>query len=145
MEGFDDIPEAHEAIVVDKPRAIETRQASESRLRGMTDKLLREAEQTILDASYYRHIDPEQIDVVPEEWVRELGPERAEIRRRTAAYALLPSAKAPIGLRMQKDVMIGILKVRAAEKVAPRVFNAVLIQMPSASAPMAEIVTERVK
>lgn len=114
-----------EAPIVEAPASP---MAKPSRLRDIEEEVHEEAATVVHDAMAFCKIGPEDKEP-PYEWVKALGMERAWERFKTAQYALLTAKEAPIGLRIAKDIMLGLARVRAREKVGPKTLNMVVVQM----------------
>lgn len=99
-----------------------------SRLRDIEEEIHEEAATVIQDALAFAEINPEDKEP-PHEWVKALGQEKAWRRFKTAQYALLTPKEAPIGVRIAKDIVLGLARVRAHEKLGPKTLNMVVVQM----------------
>ncbi len=92
---------------------------SEERARRAIDAMERAVVaknlEVFVDAAHFDHIDPEEPETIPGEWVKELGLERAVRRHRVARYALLPPKDAPAGLAMAKAVITAVAKQKAVQ------------------------------
>lgn len=96
-------------------------------IREIEDELLRKSLE-IVDASLdFCKVDP-TIETPPEQWVRELGADKAERKFKVAKAAWMAPKDAPCGILMAKSVSLGIIKARAAEGTAPRGLN-IAVQM----------------
>jgi hypothetical protein len=99
-----------------------------SRLRDIEEEIHEEAATVLRDALAFSEIGPEDKEP-PFEWVKAFGMEKAWRRFKTAQYALLTPKEAPIGLRIAKDTVLGMARVRAHEKAGPKTLNMVVVQM----------------
>jgi len=98
-------------------------------IRDVEEELYQEAIETLNSVACWSKINPEDGEVPPE-WIATLGREAAEIRFRIAKAAWLPTAKAPVGIRVAEHVVMGIAKARALQKQPPA-FDMVFVTMPS--------------
>lgn len=102
--------------------------AKPERIRDIEEEIHEESAAVVQDALRFSELSPEAQEP-PHEWVKELGQERAWKRFNTARYALMNAKEAPIGLRIAKDTLMGLSKVRAKEKIGPKTLNMVVVQM----------------
>ncbi len=129
MDFSEDLPSSALAEV---PKA--TPAASHQIIKAVEDEIFIEAAHTVRDVLRFKDIDP-SMEEPPLEWVGELGEAEAMKRFRMAQAGWLPGSKAPVGLKLAQDTLVGFAKVRAAEKQGPRTLNMVVVKM---SAPMPE-------
>lgn len=126
------------AIATDVPLAQNQKDAANLLLRGIEDDLLRTSLTTVRDALMFQDI-PEDCPAPPAEWVAELGEAGAEKRLRLALAAWRNAKEAPVGLKMAKEVAMGIIKARSTEASAARMNVAVQIVTQVANYEVLEI------
>ena len=86
------------------------------RLRSIENDIFRKALEVVDGAISFNELDPENPLEIPQEWIDELGDERA-FRKHNAATAALRSAKeAPMGLKIAENMASNIIRARASEK-----------------------------
>lgn len=90
-------------------------------LRSREDGILGSAMEVLEGTLAFKDIDPQQ-DTIPPEWA-DMDPDLATRRLRLARAAWLPVAEAPIGMKLAKDLAVGIIKARSMEKSTPRPLN----------------------
>lgn len=81
------------------------------------------------DALHFREIDPSATEPLPE-WIAELGEQEAWRRFRMAMAAWANLKTAPVGLKLAKEMIVGISKAMAAQPEGPRVINLVKVELP---------------
>lgn len=91
-------------------------------LRLVEDKVLGKSLEIVRDALCFVDIDMGS-EEMPVEWIDEVGPEAARRRQRAAQWAQLNAKEAPVGLKLAKEVLIGIVKARAVERAEPKRLN----------------------
>jgi hypothetical protein len=108
----------------------------EDKIREVEEELHQEAAATMRDTLRFADLTPEDLanqdpSFVPEWMVAQAGGDRALAGRRfrIAKYALMSSKEAPVGLKLSKDLMVGMAKVRAKEKTPPKILNMVVVHM----------------
>lgn len=92
------------------------------RLRNVEDKVLGKALTIVQDALHFADLDMGD-SKIPDAWVDEVGIDGAERRHRAATWSQLNAKEAPVGLKMAKEVLVGIVKARATEKAEPKRLN----------------------
>jgi len=115
-------------------RMVAAAEARAEEIRGIEDRIQAGALEVIEDSMWWRSLDPEA-ESPPEEWIAELGRERARQRFRVAKANWMSAKEAPIGIRTATLVSMGITKARAMEKQVPKSLNVAFVQM---SAPLPE-------
>jgi hypothetical protein len=102
-----------------------------AKLKDIEDQLLVSSLSIVRDALAFEEIDPNTTEP-PEHWVQELGPEGAEKRFRMAQAAWLNAKEAPVGLKLAKELGLGIIKARSTESAGARLNVAVqAVVMPA--------------
>lgn len=91
-------------------------------LRKIETKVLTKSMEVVQDALCFADIEMGGKGL-PDQWIDEVGPERAQQRLRVAQMAQMNAKEAPVGLRIAKEVMVGVIKARATEKGAPPALN----------------------
>lgn len=132
--------------VINRPkrREISVEEKRERVLKNLESDLLRQSMEVVSDTMRFREVAPPTVDPesgatlwdddsVPEEWVRELGQEKAEERLRVARAGWMDKKTAPIGVQVAQVLAVGIIRSRATEKAGPRTLNVQVVQM---SAPL---------
>jgi hypothetical protein len=108
----------------------------QSALRELENEILQESLEHISHAQAWaeiaKELDPKDEAEIPEEWIAKYGEKVAKKRYRIARAATMKSADAPVALKENARVAIGILKARAHEKTGPRILNLSLVEMPNA-------------
>lgn len=88
------------------------------RLRSVENDIFRKALEVVDGAISFVELDPENPLAIPQEWIDELGDDKAA-RKHNAATAALRSAKeAPMGLKIAENMASNIIRARASEKQA---------------------------
>jgi len=98
-------------------------------IRMIEDRLLRKSMFVMESAVSFQEIDPERPDVIPTEWIDELGLEGATQRHRVAMEAWKNQREAAVGLKVATNTAAAIIKARATEKAADRPLNIGVIMM----------------
>lgn len=111
-------------------------------LRDVEEEIHEEAAAVIQDALRFSELAPEATEP-PYEWVKEVGMERAMKRFYTAKYALMNAKEAPIGLRIAKDTLLGMVRAKSKEKAGPKTLNMVVVQMTGSIPVFDEIEIEK--
>ena len=132
-----------QAPVLAKPQssAIDRKRDQHEQLVGLRDSLFKESMGVLRDAMRFTQIDPkleQGLDPAFEKMERELGQEEAQIAYRTALFASLPSADAPIGLKLAANIAVGIMKANAAEKGGTHVLNVAKVVLSASALPQFE-------
>lgn len=108
------------------------------RIKAIEDQLLEETLAVTRDVVNFGDISPDD-DAPPEEWVREVGVERAMKRFRHMRAAWCGSKTAPVALGIAASVATKIIKARSVERAAPRALAIVLMPAPNAPMPAFEV------
>lgn len=108
-------------------------------LKALESELLEECLVVSRDMMRFREIQPDQAEP-PEEWVREVGYEKAMERLRCALAGHDNRKNAPIAVQLAVQLGVGIMKSRASEKSGSITLNAMLVGFPAAAAPTFAIV-----
>lgn len=82
----------------------------------------------------FNQIDPKS-EAPPDEWTILYGERGALERWRVAKAAWLSPKEAPIGIKVAKDIAVGISKSIAAEKGGPKVLNMQFVTVARSKAP----------
>ena len=90
------------------------------------DKLLRESERILEDGLAFSQLD-RGAEGPPDEWVKQLGPERAAVKFRLAMAAWMSRADAPVGLHIAQEFVKADAKVRAALNAPPVQMNVAIV------------------
>lgn len=90
----------------------------------MEDELLENALTVVGGVCNFAHLDPEDLDKVPEGWDART--------HRMAKVGWVPNKEAPVAVHTSTKVLTGIIRARATEKAGPRSLN---INMVSMTAP----------
>ena len=106
--------------------AVELRQ---ERLQTIEDDLLESTMLVTDGACRFGEIDPGDLETIPQEWINDLGYDRAVIRHRVAVSATKPMREAPIGITIAAKVVTGIIRARTAERATGRSLNINMITM----------------
>ena len=106
-------------------------------IREATANILEENLLTLQAAAKWADFDPGS--PVPEEWIEQLGEERATKVWRVACAAQLPSKDAPIGLKMAATVVQGIMTTYERNSNYNRELAAGVVDMPTESFPEQEV------
>lgn len=91
------------------------------KLRALEDEIHRRALVCLHDVSLWTDVEPDTKDrpgtqEPPQAWIDELGLEAARKRLRVAKSAWMSAKEAPIGIKVAKEVAVGIARARATEK-----------------------------
>jgi hypothetical protein len=118
-----------------------SKQTSLDTLKAVEDKLLADSTSVVVDCLGFADLafDPETYDpIVPAEW-NDL-PESEKARKiRLAKAVWMPSSDVPHGVKMAQEVMIGILKTRAAKETGTRILNIENASFPAPSPLLKEL------
>ena len=139
MAEWYEFPEESPVPVMPGPKlALVNAVPREEMIRQVEEEIHLGAASILNDALHFMDVVPGPLDpetgeptdpVPPAAWVAELGEEGAQRRLRTATLALSSSKDAPIGLKLAKDTLVGMAKVRAKENQAPKTLNMVVVHM----------------
>lgn len=88
------------------------------RLKSVENELFRKALETVDGAVSFVELDPDNPLAIPQEWIDELGDERAKRKHNAAVAALRSNKEAPAGLKIAENIAANIIRARAAEKSA---------------------------
>ena len=77
----------------------------------------------------------------PQEWVDAYGEEEAHKMFRLAQMAQMSAKDAPVGLKLAKELKVGMMAARAKEKHRPQTLNVALVKMaaPVPEFPVVEV------
>lgn len=136
--SLDDTPApievVHEAEIV--PESDESSQID--RIKALEDEMLEEAMAVTKDVIDFGAIGPED-EAPPDEWVRELGAEKAMRRFRHMKAAWCGSKTAPVALGITASFVTKVIKARSVERAAPRALAIVMMPNPHAPMPLFEV------
>lgn len=136
MSFLDDLPDPPvEVEVVTPPEVPKRRNADEDRLalfKQLEDEILQESAAIVRGALDFYRLGEEHADGPPPEWIDELGEEAAWDKFRIVLAANQSAAKAPVGLKLAQQTMLGIIRARATEKAAPRSLNVAYVYVNQA-------------
>lgn len=121
--GLEDDEAPVEALAIVGPKPL--RKTGVDAIREVEDRLLMKAMGQVENALSWDEIDFGTLEP-PAEWVAELGEVEAKRRLRAAQAAQMSSGESPVGLKHAKDLLLGVVKARAAEKAGPRSLNVVV-------------------
>lgn len=114
-------------------QVISKRQKSEEErlkaIRGLENELLEECVSVSRDTLRAKEIDI-NAEGPPDEWIAEMGLERATEAFRCAQAGWSTKKNAPIFVQIAASLGVGIMKSRATEKTGTRVLNATFVQFP---------------
>lgn len=119
----------------DEPKALTKSATSIDRvengrwIEAAQKELFDQARAVIGDALHFRDLDP-ALTEPPPMWTAELGEEEAWKRFRMAKAAWENLKTAPVGLKLAKEVIVGISKAVASKTEGPRVINLVKVELP---------------
>lgn len=120
--------------------------AQHEKLAGIEDDILRTSMETVQDAMFWQDVFPvgesEAPAGPPQQWVDELGEERARRRFRVAMAACMNAKDAPVGLGMARATFMGITKVRAASKVGSPTLAIQFVNFPQPQLEIMDIEAE---
>ena len=112
---------------VRKNAELEKRRADE--FAQLEEQLFQSALRGLNDAMNWHDIDPNE-KLPPNDWVEKFGsPERANAVFRVAKAMWDNAKEAPIGLKIDSQVVTGIMKARATEKAGPRQLNVSIVKV----------------
>lgn len=122
------IKRVYEPEVVDVPREKKTdEQLAQDRLKSIEDGLLLQSFDVVSDVISFSEISPDA-EEPPREWLASMTPEAALRKFRRVQAGWRTQSDAPIGVRVAKDTLLGILKTRSNEKTAPQL-NVQIVQL----------------
>lgn len=118
---------------------IQLQREAELKIERMTDEILSESLGTLQGALQFSELTGDE-ESPPEDWVERLGEKEARKRFNLAMDARKPAAHAPFGLKLAKDVALGIMKTRS-EKQVPTSLNVqfVQFQLPTVTYPKKKV------
>jgi hypothetical protein len=134
-------PVQHSVLAAPQTSAIDRKRDQMEQLVSLQDELFRESMGVLRDAMRFRDIDPSlerELDPAFEAMEVELGQAGAQRAHRVAVLASLPSADAPIGLKLAANVAVGIMKAKATEKGGTHVLNVAKVILSSDALPQFE-------
>jgi hypothetical protein len=136
-EGLPEETPALVGVVVPKPLA---KRAPGEIAADIAMEILDDTTRIIDDALAFADISADE-PTVPVEWVKQYGRERAEVRFRTAKYALMSAKEAPVGLKIAAAMGTAIIKAKAAEPAVTNILNIekVVLTTPLPSYPELEL------
>jgi hypothetical protein len=120
-------PESPVTQVISKPKRSEDERMKA--IRGLENELLEECISVSRDALRAKEIDP-TAEAPPQEWIDEMGLERASEAFRCAKAGWDTKKNAPIFVQIAASLGVGIMKSRATEKTGSRTINATIVQFP---------------
>lgn len=122
------------------------------RIADIEEELHEEAATILKDAMHFMDVEPGPLDPEtgerlppqpPAAWVAELGEEGAKRRLRTAQHALSSSKDAPVGLKLAKDALVGMAKVKAVKNAPARTLNMIVVNMTAVLPEFEELEVDR--
>lgn len=130
-------PAVASAPLASSPSPAPLARSRQERIADIEEEVHQEAATILQDALHFPEVLPGPPDAdgnpteptMPASWIAELGEEGAMRRMRTAQLALSSSKDAPIGLKLAKDTLVGMAKVKAAKNAPARTLNMVVVQM----------------
>lgn len=114
---------------------------TEDSLTKMQDSLLEQAHGIIDDHLHFADIDPED-EAPPQEWIDKLGEAKAMRRFRLAQWALLPEAKAPVGMKNAVKIANGMAKANAARGGGTQLNVSVMLVQQDGERPVLDVIDE---
>lgn len=96
--------------------------------------IFEQASRVTEDTLLFRDLDP-AADAPPEKWVSELGTDEAWKRFRVARSAWMSAKEAPVGIKVAKELVIGISKALGDSAQAPRIINMQKVTVHTGPAP----------
>lgn len=111
-----------------------SKQTNLDTLKSIEDKLLMDSTAVVVDCLDFANIgfDDSGVEITPEEW-EGLPPLEKARKVRLAKACWMPSSDVPHGVKMSQEVMIGILKTRAAKETGTRILNIENASFPAPS------------
>lgn len=97
-------------------------------------EIFEQASKVTEDVLLFRDLDPTAKEPPPE-WVRELGEKDAWKRFRVALSAWMSAKEAPVGIKVAKELVVGISKALGESAQAPRVLNLQKVTVYSGTPP----------
>lgn len=121
------------AALVKEPAAKLLLPSRDEIVRGAELEVHQEAVTVIRDVMRFNELsDAELAAPGPPEWmIEECGGDVkvAGRRFRTARGAAMSAKDAPIAIKLSKDILVGMAKVRSMEKTAPKNLNVMVVQL----------------
>src|SRR5512138_1838110 len=126
-------PKASAALTAPPPAALAKPPSREDLIRDVETELHAEAVEVMRGVARFADFSDEELGADgPPPWLvaQHNGDHRAAARSFRIAKASASNSKdAPIGLKLCKDIMVGMAKVRAKEKAPAKTLNLVVVQM----------------
>lgn len=116
------------------------REISRDMIRAVEDELFLDSATVVNDSMKFADLSFDEdgnIDSYPESWDKELSPRDLQKRLRVAKANWLTSNEVPHGVKMAKDIAVGIMKSRAGDGQEAKALRIESIVMP-APTPMKE-------
>ncbi len=111
-----------------------SKQTSLDTLKAVEDKLLADSTSIVTDCLGFAEMgfESDGTEITPEEW-NDLPDNEKARKIRLARAVWMPSSDVPHGVKMAQEVMIGILKTRAAKETGTRILNIENASFPAPS------------
>jgi hypothetical protein len=111
-----------------------SKQTSLDTLKAVEDKLLADSLDILQDCLGFADMgfETDGTEIIPEEW-NDLPEAEKQKKIRLAKAVWMPSSDVPHGVKMAQEVMIGILKTRAAKETGTRILNIENASFPAPS------------
>lgn len=105
--------------------------ARQDALKNIEEELLVASLTTMRDVDRFKEIPIIPVDdcAIPKHWIEECGLDKARERYRVAYAGNMSAKDAPVALKIDMAMAVGIVKARAMSEAGPRVMNATLIQI----------------
>lgn len=103
-------------------------------LRSFRDELLTEHGKILRDVARFRDINPADL-TPPVDWILEYGDAEAQKMLRIAQASWMDAKAAPVGLKISTQIVSGILKSMARERLSPNALNIQVVQIIPQDAP----------
>lgn len=111
-----------------KPKVSEL-DLAQRRLRSLENEIVAEASEVVASAMQFSKVTCEKGERPPQEWIDELGEEKAMQRLRVAQSAWMSAKDSPVALKMAQAVLVGSIKANATREAAPRSLNVALVSI----------------
>lgn len=120
---------------------IEKAQDKELALLREVDRRIESSANEIVEGTMRAFDVPFDATACPEGWKELYGPEEAERRFRIAKAAQLPTASAPVALKLAHQMKSGIMAAKAKRNDGPKTMNVALVKMtaPLPNFPVIEV------
>lgn len=102
-------------------------------------EIFEEAAKITEDVLAFRDLDP-ALTEPPPEWVAALGEDEALKRFRVARSAWMSAKEAPVGIKVAKELVVGISKALGESAQAPRILNMQKVTVYSGKPPEYQVV-----